>query len=130
MRAPLVAIEDSTVSDLYVKLVATFNLKHYMCSNLAVKEVICATRIDENGDGLLFKKSSNFHHLWVGVAGQRVCCVVGQLGLFLCGFIFSFSLLRFLRARWSIHAEFAEKGSHLLLYATFKGFELGVDSLL
>ncbi|RWW05074.1 hypothetical protein GW17_00031672 [Ensete ventricosum] len=89
-QAPLVAIEDSAVDDLYVELVATFDLKRHTCSNLAVEEVICATHIDENGDRLLFKKSSNFHRLRVGVAGQRVHCVVGRLGLFLRGFIFGF----------------------------------------
>ncbi|RRT64046.1 hypothetical protein B296_00006920 [Ensete ventricosum] len=89
MRAPLVAIEDSTVGDLYVKLVASFNLKRHTCSDLAVEEVICAARIDENGDELLFKKSSNFHSLWVGVVGQHVHYVVGRLGLILHGFIFS-----------------------------------------
>ncbi|RWW37373.1 hypothetical protein BHE74_00057527, partial [Ensete ventricosum] len=89
--APLVVIEDSAVSDLYVELVATFDLKRHTCSDLAIKKVICATRIDENGDGLLFKKSSNFHCLRVGVVGQRVHCVVDRLGLFLHGFIFGFN---------------------------------------
>ncbi|RZS19832.1 hypothetical protein BHM03_00052267 [Ensete ventricosum] len=89
-RAPLVAIEDSTVDDLYVELVATFDLKHHTCSDLTVEEVIYAVHIDENGDGLLFKKSSNFHSLRVQVAGQRVHYVVGRLGLFLYGFIFGF----------------------------------------
>ncbi|RWW44828.1 hypothetical protein BHE74_00049376 [Ensete ventricosum] len=89
-RAPLVAIKDSPVDDLYVELVAIFDLKHHTCSNLVVKEVIYAARIDENGDQLLFKKSSNFHRLWVGVAGQRVHCVVSRLGLFLHGLIFGF----------------------------------------
>ncbi|RWW88898.1 hypothetical protein BHE74_00002207 [Ensete ventricosum] len=65
-------MEDSTVGDLYVKLVANFDLKCHTCSDLAIEEVIYATRIDENGDGLLFKKSSNFHSLRVGVAGQHV----------------------------------------------------------
>ncbi|RZR78451.1 hypothetical protein BHM03_00003803 [Ensete ventricosum] len=58
-----------------------------MCSNLAV-EVICAACIDENGDWLLFNKSSNFHCLRVGVTNQRMHCIVSQLGLFLRGFIF------------------------------------------
>ncbi|RWV84225.1 hypothetical protein GW17_00054073, partial [Ensete ventricosum] len=89
-RAPLVVIEDSTVSDLYVELVATFDLKRHTCNNLAVEEVICAARIDENSDRLLFKKSSNFHRLRVGVASQHVHCVVGRLGLFLRIFIFGF----------------------------------------
>ncbi|RWW49602.1 hypothetical protein BHE74_00044204 [Ensete ventricosum] len=89
-RAPLVIIENSTVSDLYVELVVTFDLKHHTCSDLVVEEVICATRIDENGDRLLFRKSSNFHRLRVRVAGQRVHCVVSRLGLFLHGFIFGF----------------------------------------
>ncbi|RWW58355.1 hypothetical protein BHE74_00034826 [Ensete ventricosum] len=89
-QAPLVAIEDSAVGDLYVELVATFDLKRHTCSNLAVEEVICVALIDENGDRLLFKKSSNFHRLRVGVVGQRVHCVVGRLGLFLRGFIFGF----------------------------------------
>ncbi|RWW38200.1 hypothetical protein BHE74_00056583 [Ensete ventricosum] len=62
-----------------------------MCSDLAVEEVICAAYIDENGDQLLFKKSSNFHRLRVGVADQHVHCVVGRLGLFLYGFIFRFA---------------------------------------
>ncbi|RWW35223.1 hypothetical protein BHE74_00059873, partial [Ensete ventricosum] len=88
--APLVAIEDSTVNDLYVELVATFNLKRHTCSDLVVEEVICAACIDENGEGLLFKKSSNFHRLRVRVAGQRVHCVVDQLDLFLYSFIFGF----------------------------------------
>ncbi|RRT64328.1 hypothetical protein B296_00018855 [Ensete ventricosum] len=69
MSALLVAIEDSTIGDLYVKLVATFNLKRYTCSNLAVEEVIGIAHIHRNGDGLLFKESSNFHRLRVGVAG-------------------------------------------------------------
>ncbi|RRT67952.1 hypothetical protein B296_00025927 [Ensete ventricosum] len=63
-----------------------------MCNDLAVEEVIYAARIDENGDQLLFKKPSNFYHLRVGVAGQRVHCVVGRLGLFLHGFIFGFEV--------------------------------------
>ncbi|RWW51719.1 hypothetical protein BHE74_00041911 [Ensete ventricosum] len=61
-----------------------------MCNNLAIEEVICTTRINENGDVLLFKKSSNFHRMQVGVASQRVHCVVDRLGLFLRGFIFGF----------------------------------------
>ncbi|RWV77311.1 hypothetical protein GW17_00061878 [Ensete ventricosum] len=61
-----------------------------MCSNLTIAEVICAVCVDENGDGLLLQKSSNFHYLRVGVAGQRVHCVVGRLVLFLCGFFFDF----------------------------------------
>ncbi|RWW68892.1 hypothetical protein BHE74_00023550 [Ensete ventricosum] len=89
-RAPLVAIEDSTVSDLYVELVATFDLKRRTCSNLAAEEVIGAARVYKNGDGLLFKESSNFHRLRVGVVDQRVHCIVGRLGLFLRGFIFEF----------------------------------------
>ncbi|RRT74884.1 hypothetical protein B296_00008376 [Ensete ventricosum] len=89
-QAPLVAIEDSAVGDLYVELVATFDLKRHTCNNLAVEEFICVALIDENGDRLLFKKSSNFHRLRVGVVGQRVHCVVGRLGLFLRGFIFGF----------------------------------------
>ncbi|RRT70407.1 hypothetical protein B296_00027356 [Ensete ventricosum] len=60
-----------------------------MCSDLAVEEVICAARANKNSDGLLFKKSSNFH-LQVGVADQRVHYVVSRLGLFLHGFIFKF----------------------------------------
>ncbi|RWV80242.1 hypothetical protein BHE74_00046619 [Ensete ventricosum] len=64
-----------------------------MSSDLVVEEVICDARIDENGDGLLFKKSSNFHRLRVGVAGQRVHYIVGRLGLFLYGFIFGFEAL-------------------------------------
>ncbi|RWW00802.1 hypothetical protein BHE74_00046300 [Ensete ventricosum] len=83
--APLVAIEDSAVDDLYVKLIVTFDLKYHMCSNLTIEEVIGAAHIYKNGDGLL---SSNFHRLRVGVAGQRVHCIVGRLGLFLRGFIF------------------------------------------
>ncbi|RWW88504.1 hypothetical protein BHE74_00002618 [Ensete ventricosum] len=61
-----------------------------MCSNLTIEEVICVFRVDENGDGLLLQKSSNFHRLRVGVAGQHVHYVVGRLGLFLRGFFFSF----------------------------------------
>ncbi|RWV97279.1 hypothetical protein BHE74_00044320 [Ensete ventricosum] len=61
-----------------------------MCSNLAVKEVLGVACIYKNGDGLMFKKSSNFHRMRVGVSGQRMHCVVGQLGLFLSGFIFRF----------------------------------------
>ncbi|RWW14397.1 hypothetical protein GW17_00021835 [Ensete ventricosum] len=83
-RAPLVAIEDSTVDDLYVELVATFDLKHHTCSDLTVEEVIYAVHIDENGDGLLFKKSSNFHSLRVQVAGQRVHYVVGREIVYPC----------------------------------------------
>ncbi|RWW82333.1 hypothetical protein BHE74_00009205, partial [Ensete ventricosum] len=79
-RAPLVALKDSTVGDLYIELVATFDLEHHTCSNLAIEEVICAARIYENGDGLLFEKSPNFHRPRVGVTGQRVHCKVGQLG--------------------------------------------------
>ncbi|RZS14095.1 hypothetical protein BHM03_00045775, partial [Ensete ventricosum] len=88
LRAPLVAIEDSAIGDLYVELVTTFNLKRHSCSDLAVEEVICAAHIDENDDRLLFKKSSNFHLLRVGVVGQHVHCVVGRLGLFPHSFIF------------------------------------------
>ncbi|RZS24158.1 hypothetical protein BHM03_00057194 [Ensete ventricosum] len=84
------AIEDLAVGDLYVELVATFNLKRQMCSNLTVEEVIYAAYVDENGDGLLFQKSSNFHRQWVGVAGQCVHRVVDRLGLFLYGFFFRF----------------------------------------
>ncbi|RZS16661.1 hypothetical protein BHM03_00048689 [Ensete ventricosum] len=61
-----------------------------MCSDLAVEEVICVAHIDENGDRLMFKKSSNFHRLRVVVADQRVHCVVYRLGLFHHGFIFRF----------------------------------------
>ncbi|RWV97561.1 hypothetical protein GW17_00039641 [Ensete ventricosum] len=86
----MVAIENSTVGDLYVKLVATFNLKCQMCSNLTIDEVICTACVDENGDGLLLQKSSNFHRLRVRVASQRVHCIVGRLGLFLHGFLFGF----------------------------------------
>ncbi|RRT85770.1 hypothetical protein B296_00000295 [Ensete ventricosum] len=80
-RAPLVTIEDSVVGDLYIELVATFDLKCHMCSKIVVEEVIYVAHIDENGDGLLFKKSSNFLRLWVGVTGQRMHCIVGRLGL-------------------------------------------------
>ncbi|RWW28560.1 hypothetical protein GW17_00006957 [Ensete ventricosum] len=59
--------------------------------NLDVKEVLCDNRIYENGDGLLFKVSSNFHHLWVGVINQRMHCIIGRLGLFLHG-IFEFNV--------------------------------------
>ncbi|RZS25511.1 hypothetical protein BHM03_00058718 [Ensete ventricosum] len=107
--APLVAIEDSIVGDLYVELVTTFDLKHHTCNNLAVEEVIGATHIYKNGDVLLFKESSNFHHLWVGVAGQRVLCIVSRLGLFLRGFIFGFEalfrLVVVLILYWSNHEE-------------------------
>ncbi|RWW48014.1 hypothetical protein BHE74_00045956 [Ensete ventricosum] len=93
MRVLLVASEDSTIDDLYLELVTTFNLKHHTCSNLAVEKVIGATRIYKNSDGLLFKEFSNFHCLWVGVSGQRMHCIVGRLGLFLHGFIFEFEVL-------------------------------------
>ncbi|RWW42799.1 hypothetical protein BHE74_00051613 [Ensete ventricosum] len=93
MWASLVAIEDSTVSDLYIKLIATFDLKHHMCNDLTIEEIIYAACIDENGDRLQFKKSSNFHRLQIGVAGQPVHCVVDRLGLFLHGFIFGFNAL-------------------------------------
>ncbi|RWW49501.1 hypothetical protein BHE74_00044319 [Ensete ventricosum] len=63
-----------------------------MCNNLAVEKVIGAARIYKNGDGLLFKESSNFHRLWVGVTNQRVHCIVGRLGLFLRSFIFEFKV--------------------------------------
>ncbi|KAJ8477990.1 hypothetical protein OPV22_021717 [Ensete ventricosum] len=78
------------MGDLYIKLVVTFNLKHHACSNLAVVKVIGVARIYNNGDGLLSKESSNFHHMQVGVTGQCVHFIVGRLGLFLCGFIFEF----------------------------------------
>ncbi|RRT41298.1 hypothetical protein B296_00049736 [Ensete ventricosum] len=61
-----------------------------MCSNFTVEEVIGVARIYKNGDGLLFKESSNFHRLRGGVAGQRVYYIVDRLGLFLHGFIFKF----------------------------------------
>ncbi|RWV78003.1 hypothetical protein GW17_00061097, partial [Ensete ventricosum] len=61
-----------------------------MCSNLTVEEVIGATRIYKNGDELLFKESSNFHCLRVGVADQRIHWIVDRLGLFLHDFIFKF----------------------------------------
>ncbi|RWV80869.1 hypothetical protein GW17_00057786, partial [Ensete ventricosum] len=83
-----VTIEDSTVGDLYVELVVTFDLKHHTCNNLAVEKVISADHIYKNGDWLLFKESSNFLRLRVGVTGQRMHCIVGGLGLFLHGFIF------------------------------------------
>ncbi|RWW48270.1 hypothetical protein BHE74_00045676, partial [Ensete ventricosum] len=89
-QAPLVTIEDSAISYLYVELVATFDLKLYTCSNLVVEKVIGVVRIYKNNDGLLFKESSNFHHLWFRVAGQRVHCKVDRLRLFLRGFIFGF----------------------------------------
>ncbi|RWV99740.1 hypothetical protein BHE74_00004128 [Ensete ventricosum] len=65
-------------------------MKCQTCSNFTIEEVICAAHVEENGDGLLFQKSSNFHHLRVGVAGQCVHCVVGRLGIFLYGFFFMF----------------------------------------
>ncbi|RWW17139.1 hypothetical protein BHE74_00049807 [Ensete ventricosum] len=86
----LVAIEDSTIDDLYVKHFATFDLKCHTYNNLIVEEVIGAARIYKNDYGLLFKESSNFHRLRVGVAGQHVHCMVGRLGLFLHDFIFGF----------------------------------------
>ncbi|RZS10863.1 hypothetical protein BHM03_00042137 [Ensete ventricosum] len=63
-----------------------------MCSSLAIEEVIGVARIYKNSDGLLFKESSNFHFLWVGVIGQHMHCIVGRLGLFLHGFIFEFEV--------------------------------------
>ncbi|RRT53222.1 hypothetical protein B296_00010320, partial [Ensete ventricosum] len=91
------------------ELVATFDLKSHTYNDLVVEEVICAARIDENGDRLLFKKSSNFHRLRVGVAGQRVHCLVGRLGLFLYGFIFGFeAFIRWLAVLilyWFNHEE-------------------------
>ncbi|RWW54900.1 hypothetical protein BHE74_00038492, partial [Ensete ventricosum] len=80
--APLVAIEDSTIGDLYVELVTIFDLKCHTCSNLAIEEVIGVGCIYKNGDGLLFKESSNFHNRRVIVTGH----------LFLCGFIFKFEV--------------------------------------
>ncbi|RRT61003.1 hypothetical protein B296_00039571, partial [Ensete ventricosum] len=106
--APLVAIEDSTIDDLYVKLVATFNLKRHTCSDLAVEEVICATCIDENGDRLLFKKSTNFHRMRVGVASQRMHYVVDRLELFLRGFIFRFEAF----LRWFVLVTGAPQANH------------------
>ncbi|RRT49928.1 hypothetical protein B296_00004665 [Ensete ventricosum] len=35
-------------------------------------------------------KSSNFHRLRIGVAGQCMHYIVGRLGLFLYGFLFGF----------------------------------------
>ncbi|RWW50797.1 hypothetical protein BHE74_00042919, partial [Ensete ventricosum] len=61
-----------------------------MCNNLTIEEVIYVACVDENGDGLLFQKSSNFHRLRVGVAGQCVNYVVGHLRFFLHGFFFRF----------------------------------------
>ncbi|RWV79232.1 hypothetical protein GW17_00059671, partial [Ensete ventricosum] len=86
-RAPLVAIEDSAIDDLYVELVATFDLKLHTCSNLVVEKVIGATRNYKNDDALLFKESSNSHRLRVRVTDQRVHYIIGKLGLFLRGFI-------------------------------------------
>ncbi|RRT37718.1 hypothetical protein B296_00031941 [Ensete ventricosum] len=86
------ALASQFVGDLYVELVKTFDLKRHTCNNLAVEEVIGAARIYKNGDGLLFKESSNFHRLRVGVTGQRVHYMVGRLGLFLRGFIFEFEV--------------------------------------
>ncbi|RZS21294.1 hypothetical protein BHM03_00053928 [Ensete ventricosum] len=63
LRAPLVAIENSAIDDLYVELVTTFDFKRHTCSNLVVEKVISAAHIYKNGDGLLFKESSNFHCL-------------------------------------------------------------------
>ncbi|RWW42392.1 hypothetical protein BHE74_00052060, partial [Ensete ventricosum] len=91
-QAPLVAIEDSTVGDLYIELVATFDLKHHTCNNIAIEKVIGVARIYKNGDGLLFKESSNYQRLRVGVTGQRVHCIVSRLGLFLRDFIFEFEV--------------------------------------
>ncbi|RWW61147.1 hypothetical protein BHE74_00031809 [Ensete ventricosum] len=67
--APLVAFKNLVVGDLYIELVATFNLKRHTCNNLAVKKVICVALIYENSDGLLLEKSHYFHRMWVGVAG-------------------------------------------------------------
>ncbi|RRT35396.1 hypothetical protein B296_00020454 [Ensete ventricosum] len=64
-----------------------------MCSNLAFEKVIGVARIYNNGDGLMFKESSNFHLLWVGVTGQHMHYIVGRLGLFLFGFIFKFEVI-------------------------------------
>ncbi|RZR71081.1 hypothetical protein BHM03_00003408 [Ensete ventricosum] len=68
-RAPLVAFKNLVIGDLYIELVATFNLKRHTCNNLAVKKVICVALIYENSDGLLLEKSHYFHRMWVGVAG-------------------------------------------------------------
>ncbi|RWW59574.1 hypothetical protein BHE74_00033482, partial [Ensete ventricosum] len=86
------AIEDLTVSDLYVEIVASFDLKCHTCNNLAIEKAIGAAHIYKNGDGLLFKESSNFHCLQVGVIDQHVHCIVSRLGLFLHGFIFEFEV--------------------------------------
>ncbi|RWW08137.1 hypothetical protein GW17_00028447 [Ensete ventricosum] len=105
---------NSIFDDLYVELVATFDLKRHTCNNLAVEEVISAARIYKNGDGLLFKESSNFHRLQVGVTGQHVHCIIGRLGLFLCGFIFEFEVF----FRWYEGAkgfDMAGRGATLVL---------------
>ncbi|RWW60693.1 hypothetical protein BHE74_00032291 [Ensete ventricosum] len=91
-QAPLVAIEDWAVGDLFIELVATFDLKHHTCSNLAIEKVIDAAYIYKNGNGLLFKESSNIHRLRFGVTGQCVHCIVSRLGLFLHGFIVEFKV--------------------------------------
>ncbi|RWW12924.1 hypothetical protein GW17_00023389 [Ensete ventricosum] len=74
-------------SQLRIQPSATFrsnllHLKHHMCNNLAIEKVIHAAH----------KESSNFHHLRDGVIGQRVHFIVGQLGLFIYGFIFKFKI--------------------------------------
>ncbi|RRT73688.1 hypothetical protein B296_00001233 [Ensete ventricosum] len=92
-RASLVAIEDLVIDDLYVELVVTFDLKCHTCNNLAVENVISVAHLYKNGDGLLFKESSNFHRLRVRVSGQHKHCIVILLGLFLYGFIFEFEVL-------------------------------------
>ncbi|RRT38368.1 hypothetical protein B296_00005943 [Ensete ventricosum] len=76
LRAPLVAIEDSAIDDLYVELVTTFDFKCHTCSNLVVEKVISATHIYKNSDGLLFKESSNFHCL-----GQQQIDLIYDLGM-------------------------------------------------
>ncbi|RRT82226.1 hypothetical protein B296_00006404 [Ensete ventricosum] len=77
-QALLVALKNSTVGDLSIELIATFDLKCHTCSNLAIKEVICAARIYENGDGLLLEKSSYFHRLRVRVEGVEGFGIAGR----------------------------------------------------
>ncbi|RWW40604.1 hypothetical protein BHE74_00053966 [Ensete ventricosum] len=52
------------------KLTGTIlDMQDHLNSNLAIHEVINTSGVNENGDWLLFKKSSHFHRLRVRMVG-------------------------------------------------------------
>ncbi|RWW10390.1 hypothetical protein BHE74_00022415 [Ensete ventricosum] len=75
----MVALQDVTISHLYVKPAAILDLKHHLGNNLVVHGVIGAPGIDEDDDGLLLEKTSNLHYLRVCVAGKSMNHTISRL---------------------------------------------------